>query len=194
MTYEPLKCAAIALAALIGSAGLVYPQTTNSTNSGGTHAAASVPKADHSFATKAARAGLAEVAAAQIALQKSSNQDVKNFAQRMVDDHTKANDQLKSIASQEGIKLPTSPSSADQKKAEALQKLSGNAFDRRYVSDQITAHKEAVSLFTTESKSGKDSSLQSFAAQTLPILQDHYRMVQSISSGMKNPSRTSSAH
>ena len=139
--------------------------------------AGSVAAADRRFATKAAAAGTAEIADAQIALQKSSRQDVKDFAQRMVDDHTKAADQLKSIASGEGINLPTSESAADRKKTHALQKLSGAQFDRRYISGQRAAHKQAVALFSKESSSGKDSQLKSFASQTLPTLQDHLKMI-----------------
>lgn len=137
----------------------------------------SVAAADRRFATKAAAAGLAEVNDANIALQKSSRQDVKAFAQRMVQDHTKANDQLKSIASAEGINLPTGESAADQKKTDALQNLSGAQFDRRYITGQRAAHKQAVALFSKESSSGKDSQLKSFAGQTLPTLQDHLKMI-----------------
>lgn len=208
MKYQPLHYAAIAMVALLGSGAFAQAQTSGSSpsqmpsqtpsrgstqmqSSGSssmqTQSSGKAAAADKNFANKAAAAGLAEVAEAQLALQKSSSQDVKNFAQRMVDDHSKANDQLKSIASQEGLNLPTSPAKSDQQKAQALQKLSGGAFDRRYISDQVSAHKEAVSLFTTESKNGKDSALKNFAAQTLPTLQDHYKMVQSIAS---HPSRT----
>lgn len=148
----------------------------------------SVAAADRRFATKAAAAGTAEIADAQIALQKSSRQDVKDFAQRMVDDHTKAADQLKSIASGEGINLPTSESAADRKKTDALQKLSGAQLDRRYISGQRTAHKQAVALFSKESSSGKDSQLKSFAGQTLPTLQDHLKMI----TGMPLTQKTSS--
>ena len=98
-------------------------------------AAASMPatkasSADRNFATKAAAAGTAEIADAQLALKNSSRQDVKNFAQRMVDDHTKAADQLKSIATSKGIALPGGESAADKKNTDLLQKLSGVAFDQ----------------------------------------------------------------
>jgi putative membrane protein len=98
----------------------------------------------------------------------------------MVQDHTKANDQLKSIASSEGITLPTSETSTDQKKTDALQKLSGAQFDRQYIEGQRTAHKQAVSLFSSESKNGKNDQLKTFANQTLPTLQDHLKMITSM--------------
>jgi putative membrane protein len=151
---------------------------------------AKVASADRSFATKAAAAGTAEIADAQIALKNSSRQDVKDFAQRMVTDHTKANDQLKSIASSEGITLPSGESAADQKKTDALQKLNGAAFDRKYIQGQRTAHKQAVALFTKESKSGKDSQLKSFANQTLPTLEDHLKMITDTPLAQKSSSIT----
>jgi putative membrane protein len=151
-------------------------------------AKANVSSADRNFATKAAAAGLAEVNDARLALKNASRQDVKDFAQRMVQDHSKANDQLKSIASSDGITLPTSESAADQKKSDALQKLTGAKFERQYIEGQRAAHKQAVSLFSAESKSGKDSQLKSFASQTLPTLQDHLKMI----SGMPLTQKTSS--
>jgi putative membrane protein len=147
-----------------------------------------IAKADRTFATKAAQAGTAEIADAKLALQNSSRQDVKDFAQHMVDDHTKAADQLKSIAGGEGISLPTAESSADQKNTDALTKLTGAAFDKRYIQSQRKAHKAAVALFSSESKNGKDSQLKGFATQTLPTLQDHLKMVTALPLTAKNPS------
>jgi putative membrane protein len=138
---------------------------------------AGISRADQSFVAKAAAAGAAEIADAQIALTNSRRQDVKDFAQRMIDDHTKAANQLKLIAGGKGIALPSGETSADQKQTDALKKLTGTKFDHAYITGQRTAHKQAVALFTTESKNGKDSQLQSFAAQTLPTLQDHLKMI-----------------
>jgi putative membrane protein len=156
------------------------PSGANSSGSASNPPASTSPDisgADRNFATKAAATGLAEVNDAQIALRNASRQDVKDFAQRMVEDHTKANNQLKLIASGAGISLPISETASDQKKTDALQKLSGAKFDRQYIEGQRTAHKQAVSLFSGESKNGKDSQLKSFASQTLPTLQDHLEMI-----------------
>jgi putative membrane protein len=147
-------------------------------------------RADRSFATKAAAAGAAEIADAQPVLKNSSRQDVKNFAQRMVGDHTKAGDHLKSIATSEGIAFPSGESAADKKNTDALQKLNGTAFDQKYIQGQRTARKQAVSLFTSESKSGQDSQLKSFARQTLPTLQDHLKMITGMPPGQKTSSIT----
>jgi putative membrane protein len=127
---------------------------------------------------------------AQLALEKASRQDVKDFAQRMVQDHTKANDQLKSIASSKGITLPARPSASDRKKTDALQKLSGAKFDRQYIEGQRAAHKQAVALFSGESKNGKDSELKSFASQTLPTLEDHLKMITAMPLAQKKTATT----
>jgi putative membrane protein len=153
-----------------------------------TAAPAKITSADRSFATKAASAGAPEIADAQIALKNSNRQDVKNFAQRMVTDHTKAADQLKSIASGENVTLPSGESATDKKNTDALEKLKGAAFDQKYIAGQRTAHKEAVALFTKESKDGKDSQLKSFAGQTLPTLQDHLKMITAMPAGQKTSS------
>ena len=134
---------------------------------------------DKDFATKAAQAGMAEVAEARIALKNSTRPDVKDFARRMIADHTKAGDQLKTIASSEGLALPGEPSAEDQQAMTKLGALSGEDFDRAYIQDQISAHEAAVGLFTKESEQGSGS-FRSFASATLPTLEDHYRMIKSL--------------
>jgi putative membrane protein len=134
---------------------------------------------DKDFATKAAQAGMAEVAEARIALKNSTRPDVKDFARRMIADHTKAGDQLKTIASSEGLALPGSPSAEDQQALTKLGALAGEDFDRAYIQDQISAHEAAVGLFTKESDQG-NGSFRSFASAILPTLQDHYRMIKSL--------------
>jgi putative membrane protein len=139
-----------------------------------------ISKADTTFATKAAAAGLAEVAEAQTAISRSNRQDVKNFAQRMITDHSKANDQLKQIASADGVTLPTAPNNSDRAKVNALSSKSGAAFDQAYIKDQRAAHKDAVALFTSESKSGKNQALRDFATSTLPTLKEHEQMINAL--------------
>src|SRR5205823_13350550 len=89
--------------------------------------------ADHKFAMDAAAGGMAEVELGRLAASKASNADVKNFAQRMVDDHSKANDELKSVASKENIKLPAAIDAKHKATIDRFSKLSGAAFDRAYV-------------------------------------------------------------
>jgi putative membrane protein len=140
--------------------------------------------ADRSFADTAAQAGTAEVEMAKLAQRHAASADVKSFAERMVADHTKANEQLASIATAQGITLPTKLSGKDRRELTRLGKLEGPAFDKEYVKSQVDAHKDAVRLFTRESRSGKDDDLKNFAGTTLPTLEDHLTMVTTLSKSM----------
>jgi putative membrane protein len=155
----------------------------------GTALAADAPAkashADRSFADTAAQAGMAEVEMAKLAQQHAASTDVKSFADRMVADHTKANEQLTTIATAQGIALPTRLSGKDQRELTKLGKLEGAAFDKEYVKSQVGAHHDAVKLFEKESKGGRNDDLRNFAGTTLPTLQDHLSMVTALSKSMK---------
>jgi putative membrane protein len=136
--------------------------------------------ADQTFVKKAAQGGMAEVELGKLATQKASSEDVKKFGQRMVDDHTKANDQLKQIAGDKGVTLPTDLNSKDQAMKDRLSKLDGEKFDQAYMKNMVRDHTKDVSEFRKESTSGKDNDLKSFASQTLPTLEDHLKEAKSI--------------
>ena len=140
---------------------------------------------DRKFVNTAAGAGAAEVAMGQLAEDHAGSADVKGFAARMVSDHQKAADELKSIAGAKGVTPPEQLSKKDQTDLDKLSKLHGGDFDKAYVKSQLSAHKDAVALFGSESKSGKDADLKQFASSTLPTLQDHLQMVQQLSRGSK---------
>ena len=136
---------------------------------------------DQSFLKEAAAGGLAEVELGQLAAEKASNPEVKKFAERMVTDHGKANDQLKELAAQKGIELPTEPSAKHKATKERLSKLSGDEFDKAYMSDMLSDHKKDVAAFRKESTEGKDLLVKEFATKTLPTLEDHLKEAESIS-------------
>jgi putative membrane protein len=154
-----------------------------------TSSSSKLTSSDKKFVMEAAEGGMEEVQLGQLAAQKASDPDVKNFGQKMVDDHTKANDQLKQVASQKGITVPSSLPASKQKDVDKLSKLNGTAFDKAYVSMMVKDHKKDVADFQKESKSGKDADVKSFASTTLPTLQDHLTMVEGISSKM-HPTKT----
>ena len=157
-------------------------QTSNDTMASGNSASSSgkLAPADRQFIKKAAEGGLAEVQLGQLATEKADSQDVKQFGQRMVDDHTKANDQLKQVASQKGVTVPDKLSPKDAATKARLEKLSGKAFDRAYMRDMVMDHTKDVSEFRMESKNAKDPDVKNFASQTLPTLQDHLKEAKSI--------------
>ena len=104
----------------------------------------------------------------------------KKFGQRMVDDHTKAGDQLKEVASSKGISVPDKLSAKDEATKMRLSKLSGEQFDKAYMSDMVKDHTQDVADFRRESKSGMDPDVKNFASQTLPTLEDHLRKAKEI--------------
>jgi putative membrane protein len=140
--------------------------------------------ADAHFAMKAAQGGMAEVKMGQLTADKAGSPDVKAFGQQMVDDHTKANDQLKSIAKDEGMTLPGDVNQKQQAMYDRLSKLSGADFDKQYVKSMVMDHQEDVKDFQKEANSGKDEKIKSFASQTLPTLQQHLDKIKSIQSKM----------
>ena len=141
---------------------------------------------DTMFMKKAARANLAEVELGRLAVQKATNADVKKFGQRMIDDHTKADDQLKKVAADEHVTLPQTMSATDKTTKESLEKLSGEQFDHAYMSDMVKDHKKKdVAEFDRESKSARDEAVKNFAAQTLPTLEDHLKEAEKIAPAQK---------
>lgn len=139
---------------------------------------------DVKFAMKAAQGGMAEVQLGQLAAQKATSADVKAFGQQMVDDHSKANDRLKSVAAQENMTLPATLDAKDQALYTKLQNLSGADFDKTYVKAMVKDHQEDVKEFQKELDKGKDPQIKNFASQTLPVLQQHLSKIQSIQSSM----------
>jgi putative membrane protein len=157
----------------------------------GTNAAANksgMSAMDQHFMKEAAEGGLAEVELGNLAAQKASGGEVKKFGERMVQDHTKANDQLKQIASNKGVKLPSEPSHAQMAEKKRLEKLSGTQFDQAYMNAMLKDHKKDVADFQKESQSGKDPDLKNFASQTLPSLQDHLKQEQRVAPGANRTS------
>jgi putative membrane protein len=135
-------------------------------------------RSDRQFIDKAANDGLAEVKLGQLASEKASNGDVKQFAQRMVEDHTKANNELKQIAQAEGVRVEDDLESKHRKVHDRLSKLSGEAFDRAYMDYMVEDHQKAVKLFEKHSKDADNPQLKQFASSTLPTLQEHLREAQ----------------
>jgi putative membrane protein len=128
---------------------------------------------DVEFVLDAAQGGMAEVELGKLAAERAKNDEVKKFAQRMVDDHTKAGEQLKSIADSKGIKLPTEMEAKDRALMNRLQKLNGAAFDRAYMQAMVSDHVKDVSEFKKEANAGRDPQVKSFASTTLPTLEEH---------------------
>ncbi|HLL72680.1 MAG TPA: DUF4142 domain-containing protein [Pyrinomonadaceae bacterium] len=146
---------------------------------------ATMSSSDRKFAMTAAMGGMAEVEMARMALTRASSDAVKQYAQKMIDDHTTANAELMQIASSKGITLPTAPDAKQRAMMAKMQNLSGAAFDREYVMNAgHKDHQKMEKLFRDESMKGRDADLKAFAAKTLPVVQMHLQMARDLHNQM----------
>ena len=160
------------------------------TATGAQQSSSSTASGDNGFAMKAGQANLAEVELGKLALQKTMKDDVKAFAQQMVDDHGKALDELKGIAGKKNITLPTELDAEHKTLSDKLSKLSGAEFDRAYMQAMVDGHRKVAGDFRTESKSGKDAELKAWAGKTLPTVEAHLKHAQKVNSGVHSGSAT----
>jgi len=142
---------------------------------------AALSESDRKFINEAAAGGLAEVELGRLAAQKAHNPDVKKFGERMVTDHSKANDELKALAVRKGITPPADLTAEQKEEKESLSKLSGAEFDRKYMKLMVEDHDTDVKAFEDEGSSATDPDIKSFAAKTLPTLREHQKMAKEIS-------------
>jgi putative membrane protein len=135
---------------------------------------------DAKFAVEAANGGLAEVALSKIAKEKATDPKVKEFANQMIKDHSKANDELKALAATKNITLPSAPNEEKQKAAADLGGKSGGDFDKAYISQMKKDHDKTVKLFEDAQKEVKDVELKAFIDKTLPVIKAHAEHVKSL--------------
>ncbi|HEY8558998.1 MAG TPA: DUF4142 domain-containing protein [Pyrinomonadaceae bacterium] len=136
------------------------------------------------FWIKAAQSGMAEVELGKLAAQKATSPDVKKFAQMMVADHTKSNDELKALAAKKGLTLPTELDSAHKSMMEKLNGLSGAEFDKAYAEGQVDDHEAAVDLMD-DNDDNSDADIKAFAAKSLPLMKSHLDMINGIAGKLK---------
>lgn len=143
------------------------------------------------FVEKAAQSNIAEAQLGKLAAEKAQSDQVKRFAQRMVDDHTKANTQLVE-ATQGKFTLPKDVATEHGDKMRKMQGMQGEDFDRAYMREMLTEHRNDVKMFQDYARNGDDQALKTFAQNTLPVLQEHLKMAQDITGGEKaeTPSTT----
>jgi putative membrane protein len=135
---------------------------------------------DTKFVMKASESDIAEIALGKLASQQASNAKVREFAMHMVSDHTKCSEELQTIAKKHNLELAREMSKQHKNTHEKLSKLKGAEFDREYMTGQVKAHQEAVTLFQEQSKSGRNPDLKAFATKSLPTIEKHLKMAQEI--------------
>ena len=169
-------CAGMVVLGLAAAPALADQQTTTAEKADKLMAGGKLP--DENFVIKAANGSMAEVELGKLAVDKAGSDEVKKFARRMVDDHGKANDELKTLAQNKHITLPAAIDANEQAVHDRLAKLSGAAFDRAYIQAMLTDHKKDVNEFRMEARSGKDADVKGWAAKTLPTLEEHLKLAQ----------------
>jgi putative membrane protein len=135
---------------------------------------------DYKFVKDAARGGTMEVELGQLAVQKAASESVRHFGERMVADHKKANEELRTIASRKGAILPAELSHSENSTMAHLQKATGRDFDKAFAHHMLKDHQTDVKDFQDAAKDLNDPELRAFAQKTLPTLQEHLRMAQAL--------------
>lgn len=147
--------------------------------------AIAVDKNDAEFVVKAANGGIAEVDLAIIAQQKTTNDDVNEFAAMMIADHTLTNEELKALAAKKNITLPSSVGKDELKIKDELTRKAAKDFDKAYVDAMVKDHKNDIKLFEDGSKKLKDNELKAFVDRTLPTLRKHLTDVEALQKKVK---------
>jgi putative membrane protein len=142
----------------------VIPRSANST--------------DQTFMLNTAKASLAEVELGKLAVENASSDQVKKFAQRMVDDHSKSNDELRNLAASKNVVLPSALDAQDKAMHDRLMALKGEDFDREYMAMMVAGHGRVADALRAESETGKDADVKAWASKTLPTVEYHLKIAQ----------------
>jgi len=140
---------------------------------------------DIEFVLDAAKGGMAEVELGKLAVEHAKNDEVKKFAQRMVDDHTKANGELEAFGTSHGVTATAEVEAKAKEAKERIMKLTGKSFDQAFVKQMVDDHTSTIKAFEDESKNGTDTDLKSWVDKTLPTLRDHLKMAKDLQKKVK---------
>lgn len=153
-------------------------------SSGSSPASGKVSKSDRDMMQKITQANLAEIETAKLAQEKSKNDDVRSFAQKMIDDHTKAQRELEKIAQSKGVSLPSKPDAKHQAAAKKLSALSEPEFNKQYMAQAgLSDHRNAQRLLERASKQAGDADLKQYAAKTVKDVNHHLNMAKEMKVG-----------
>ncbi|TWI49233.1 putative membrane protein [Pseudomonas duriflava] len=180
--------------ALLLSAGTAVAQTnsenangatsgtaTSTANTGTAASANAQAMTPEGFVDDATAKGIAEIETAKLALEKSQAQDIKKFAQMMIDDHTKMNDQLRQLAQQKKLEVADNAQLMDMAKKLILQ-VRDESFDPAYANNQVMAHEQTIEIYRNEANNGQDQELKALAKESLPKLEAHLQQAKALQS------------
>jgi putative membrane protein len=182
---------AAAAAIAMGAGSLAVAQTSGASAPGAPTASAttasSLAASDRKWVEETAAAGMAEVAMGKLGQEKSQAEPVRQYGARMVQDHTKANEELMKIAGGMGVALPAQlPKEQEHRKhRDQLAAQQGAAFDKAFMNHMVDDHVKAVASFENQAKNGKNAELKAFAAKQLPTLRDHLASARSLRDSLK---------
>lgn len=180
--------AASLLGLLVGCAQMPGSSSAGDKKTGTATASADskVSAADQEFMEDITHANLAEIQTGKMALEKSSNEQVRKFAQKMIDDHTKAHQELQKLAASKGVTLPTDTDPQHKIIATALKALSGDTFDRQYISQVgVADHKRTHELLEKTQRTATDPALKAYAQKTISVVHQHLMSAQQIADAVK---------
>ena len=145
------------------------------------------------FVKDALTSGMAEVELSKVAAQKASSDSVKQFARNVVDERSKANEELKQIATKQDINVPEALDAKHQTKMDKLSQLSGANFDREYLKDEVKNQQSDLREYQREAQGGNDPEIKSFASKVAPSIEEHVRMAKVLEKGKKTASANSAS-
>jgi len=204
MKLKPVQGVAFAIG--VALAGLSYAQTSSSdrtpssTDRSTTAKSArsdkktsdKLPRAERNFIEKAAQHNAAEVELGKVAEKNASSDEVKKFARQMVDDHTKANEELKTMAQAKGIDMPAEPDRSHRRAMDKMQKETGADFDRDYMKDMVKDHEADIKDYQKQARDAKDPEVKAYAEKAEAVIQKHLDMAKQLDDTMRSASNTPS--
>jgi putative membrane protein len=185
---KPVLSASLCIALFLAAPGFAFAQPAPDPSAPGSSASITqLNSEDRGFLTKAAESGYMEIAGGKLALKKSRNAQVKQFAQKMIDEHTRLGEQIQALVKKKGYETPTQPSLVQAAKLKALE-LRDDGFDEAYGDEiGVAAHEDAIELFEEAAGHATDNDLKRFAADTLPLLKRHLDMARALRKAIKAP-------
>src|ERR1043166_1105620 len=141
--------------------------------------------ADQTFVTEAALANLTEVELGRQAVRSATNDEVRRFGQRMIDDHNRNQSDLQTAAQKAGLEVPSSLDGRRQDTVNDLTRYSGADFDREFLTRMVSDHQKAVAKFEDASKNAKSNDVRDYALNSLPTVKDHLRSARDINDRLK---------
>ena len=172
---------ALTLACETGSASRTQNTNVNSNRSDRPMSESTqLTEVDRTFANKASTGGKQEVELGRLAAQQASNADVKSFANRMVQDHSKAGDELMQITNRLGVTVPSQDDPSFNQKRDNLAKLKAAEFDRAYMNEMVDGHTKVASDFESYLNTGTNADLKAWTSKTLPTVREHLQMAKDV--------------